>query len=65
MQLPVAIDDFKKLCGRWTTGVTIVTARSGDLVHGMTVSAFTEVSLSPPLVRRPMIDWTESICFPT
>jgi flavin reductase (DIM6/NTAB) family NADH-FMN oxidoreductase RutF len=34
----------------WATGVTIVTARSGDRIHGMTVSAFTEVSLEPPLV---------------
>ena len=27
-----------------------MTARDGDRVHGMTVSAFTEVSLEPPLV---------------
>lgn len=46
----VAGEDLKKLLGRWTTGVTIVTARSGEKVHGMTVSAFTEVSLDPPLV---------------
>lgn len=43
-------EEFKQLCSRWTTGVTIVTARSGDKIHGMTVSAFTEVSLEPPLV---------------
>ena len=43
-------EDFKQVLGRWATGVTIVTARDGDRVHGMTVSAFTEVSLSPPLV---------------
>ena len=42
--------DFRKLLGRWTTGVTIVTARAGEKIHGMTVSAFTEVSLEPPLV---------------
>jgi len=51
--------------GRWATGVTIVTTRDGDRVHGMTVSAFTEVSLEPPLVlicadrssnTRPLID---------
>jgi len=46
----VSSDEFKALCGRWTTGVTIVTARHGETVHGMTVSAFTEVSLDPPLV---------------
>ncbi|MBW2270055.1 MAG: flavin reductase family protein [Deltaproteobacteria bacterium] len=48
--MPISTDTFKKLCGRWTTGVTIVTTRHGDTVHGMTVSAFTEVSLDPPLV---------------
>jgi flavin reductase (DIM6/NTAB) family NADH-FMN oxidoreductase RutF len=41
---------FKQACRRWTTGVTIVTARAGEKIHGMTVSAFTEVSLAPPLV---------------
>jgi flavin reductase (DIM6/NTAB) family NADH-FMN oxidoreductase RutF len=30
--------------------VAIVTAAAGDRVHGMTVSAFASVSLSPPLV---------------
>jgi flavin reductase (DIM6/NTAB) family NADH-FMN oxidoreductase RutF len=42
--------DLKNAFARWATGVTIVTARAGDRVHGMTVSAFTEVSLDPPLV---------------
>lgn len=48
--MAVSPEEFKQLCGRWTTGVTIVTARDGDTVHGMTVSAFSEVSLDPPLV---------------
>lgn len=48
--MPVSPDQFKQVCSRWTTGVTIVTARAGEKVHGMTVSAFSEVSLSPPLV---------------
>lgn len=42
--------DLKNAYARWATGVTIVTARAGERVHGMTVSAFTEVSLDPPLV---------------
>jgi flavin reductase (DIM6/NTAB) family NADH-FMN oxidoreductase RutF len=46
----VDADGFKKVLSRWVTGVTIVTARDGDRIHGMTVSAFTEVSLDPPLV---------------
>ena len=48
--MPISSDDFKQALGRWATGVTVVTARDGDRVHGMTVSAFTEVSLDPPLV---------------
>ena len=63
--MPIAAELFKEVCRRWTTGVTIVTARAGDRIHGMTVSAFTEVSLDPPLVlvcadksanTRPLID---------
>jgi len=48
----VAIDaeGFKQVLSHWVTGVTIVTTRDGDRIHGMTVSAFTEVSLDPPLV---------------
>jgi len=41
---------LKNAYARWATGVTIVTTRAGDRIHGMTVSAFTEVSLEPPLV---------------
>jgi len=43
-------DGFKQVLSHWVTGVTIVTTRDGDRIHGMTVSAFTEVSLEPPLV---------------
>ncbi len=35
---------------RWSSGVTVVTARDRDAIHGMTVSDFSGVSLSPPLV---------------
>ena len=48
--MTVAPDEFKQCLARWATGVTIVTARAGDHIHGMTVTAFTEVSLDPPLV---------------
>ncbi len=48
--MAVSSEEFKGALGRWATGVTIVTARAGDEIHGMTVSAFTEVSLDPPLV---------------
>ncbi|MEU5694063.1 flavin reductase family protein [Actinosynnema sp. NPDC020468] len=36
--------------GNFPTGVTVVTCRRGDVVHGATVNAFTSVSLDPPLV---------------
>jgi len=48
--MSVASEDFKRALSAWATGVTIVTSRSGDRIHGMTVSAFNEVSLDPPLV---------------
>jgi 3-hydroxy-9,10-secoandrosta-1,3,5(10)-triene-9,17-dione monooxygenase reductase component len=48
--VPLSKEDLKNAFARWATGVTIVTARVGDRIHGMTVSAFNEVSLDPPLV---------------
>jgi flavin reductase (DIM6/NTAB) family NADH-FMN oxidoreductase RutF len=35
---------------QWATGVAIVTASFDGVVHGMTVSSFTSVSLMPPQV---------------
>lgn len=48
----MAVDavQFKHALRRWPSGVTIVTARAGEAIHGMTVSAFSSVSLDPPLV---------------
>jgi flavin reductase (DIM6/NTAB) family NADH-FMN oxidoreductase RutF len=44
-------DTFRSVLGRFATGVTIATARdSAGVDHGMTVSAFSSVSLQPPLV---------------
>jgi flavin reductase (DIM6/NTAB) family NADH-FMN oxidoreductase RutF len=48
--MAVSSDEFRGALARWTTGVTIVTARAGERIHGMTVSAFSAVSLEPPLV---------------
>lgn len=42
--------DFRRVLGAFATGVTIVTTRAGDKVHGLTANAFCSVSLSPPLV---------------
>lgn len=41
---------FRKCLGRFSTGVTVVTSRDQDRIHGMTVNSFTSVSLVPPLV---------------
>ena len=44
-------DTFRAALGRFATGVTIVTALGADgNDYGMTVSAFSSVSLVPPLV---------------
>src|SRR5262249_292820 len=42
--------EFRKVLGRFATGVTIVTTRQGSRRAGITVNAFTSVSLEPPLV---------------
>jgi len=47
--MAVEAEVFKQIAASWATGVTIVTSRAGDRQQGMTVSAFSEVSLSPPL----------------
>ncbi|MBX6376971.1 MAG: flavin reductase [Clostridia bacterium] len=41
---------FRKVLGRFATGVTVVTATGDRGAHGMTVNAFSSVSLEPPLV---------------
>ncbi len=41
---------FRRTLGMFATGVTVLTARVGEQVHGMTANAFMSVSLHPPLV---------------
>jgi flavin reductase (DIM6/NTAB) family NADH-FMN oxidoreductase RutF len=41
---------FRRTLGMFATGVTILTTRVDEQVHGMTANAFMSVSLSPPLV---------------
>lgn len=48
--MPIDPDAFRDALRGWATGVTVVTSRSGDKLHGMTVSAFSSVSADPPLV---------------
>ena len=44
-------DEFRHALGRFASGVTVITTKdnSGRL-HGITVSAFSSVSLNPPLI---------------
>jgi flavin reductase (DIM6/NTAB) family NADH-FMN oxidoreductase RutF len=42
--------EFRNALRHFPAGVTIVTIRSGDEVHGLTVSAFASVSAEPPLI---------------
>jgi len=48
--MSVTADAFREALADWVSGVTIVTSRHDDRIHGMTVSAFSSVSLDPPLV---------------
>jgi flavin reductase (DIM6/NTAB) family NADH-FMN oxidoreductase RutF len=41
---------LRRTLGMFATGVTIVTTRVAEHVHGMTANAFMSVSLEPPLV---------------
>jgi flavin reductase (DIM6/NTAB) family NADH-FMN oxidoreductase RutF len=42
--------EFRRISGLFATGVTVVTARVGEDVHGMTANAFTSLSLNPLLI---------------
>src|SRR5256885_15700131 len=43
-------ETFRRLLSRFASGIAIVTGRDGERDVGMTLSAFSSVSLSPPLV---------------
>ena len=47
---PPGRDEFRAVMGRFATGVTIVSTRLDDELHGMTANAVAAVSLDPPLV---------------
>jgi len=48
--MEVTRDEFRNALGRFASGVTVVTAIFADGPWGMTVSAFSSLSLEPPLV---------------
>ena len=55
LELPPELGDdpriaLRRTLGMFATGVTVITTRERDQVHGMTANAFMSVSLEPPLV---------------
>jgi len=46
----ITSEQYRAALRHFPSGVTIVTLRCGDEVHGLTVSAFASVSPQPPLV---------------
>jgi flavin reductase (DIM6/NTAB) family NADH-FMN oxidoreductase RutF len=48
--MSINLDLFRQVMSRFATGVTIVTTRAGEEIHGLTVNSFCSVSLKPPLV---------------
>jgi flavin reductase (DIM6/NTAB) family NADH-FMN oxidoreductase RutF len=50
--------DFRQTLGAFATGVTVVTTRGPEEAYGMTATAFSSVSLDPPLVLVCVIDGT-------
>lgn len=48
---PISSDEFRAVLGRFASGVTVVTTKGANgSDQGMTVSAFSSLSLAPPLV---------------
>ncbi len=43
-------DRFRQVMGHFATGISVVTTRDGEMPAGITVNAFSSVSLDPPLV---------------
>ncbi len=43
-------EDLRISMRNWVTGVTVVSTKLDDIIHGMTVSAMISVSLEPPIM---------------
>ncbi len=50
LNIPINSDLFRQVMRQFATGITIVTTRAGEEIHGLTANSFCSVSLEPPLV---------------
>ena len=50
LSVPIDTTFFRHVMRKFATGVTVLTVRDGDSLHGMTANAFASVSLSPTLI---------------
>ncbi len=48
--MPISSEAYRDALRHFPAGVTIVSIKSGDNIHGLTVSAFASVSPEPPLI---------------
>lgn len=48
--MSIKTDQFKSVLGHFPAGVTVVTIAAEGDVHGCTVSAFSSISVEPPLI---------------
>ena len=48
--MTVSAEAFRDALRHFPSGVTIVTLKAGDQLHGLTVSAFASISPEPPLI---------------
>lgn len=53
--MPITSEEYREVLRHFPSGVTIVTIKAGEEIHGLTVSAFASVSPEPPLITV-MID---------
>lgn len=58
--MPDLVDTLKTLMRSFPQGVTLVTAQGDEGPFGVTVSAFTSISLAPPIVMVSMMKGTKA-----
>ncbi len=54
--MTITPEELRKAMRNWASGITIVTVSYEGTQHGMTVSSFTSLSLTPPLLSVSLYD---------